>query len=111
VIFREVLVVLEVQRDERFVGEAAGCDLHVVDRAGPPASAGCCGQAAPGGGDGFIAGQDGDARQPCGQFPRRWALAADLGPLGQLTESDEGDERFAADQARGQRTGELAPVQ
>jgi hypothetical protein len=35
---------------------------------------------------------------------------ADLCPFDQLTESDEGDERFAANQARDQRTGELAPV-
>jgi hypothetical protein len=113
VIFREVLVVLEVQGGERrFVGEAAGRDPHVVDRAGPPAPAGCCGQAPPDGGDGLIAGQDGDARQPGGQFPAAVGTpAADLGPLGQLTESDEGDEGFAAGQARGQRPGELPLVE
>jgi hypothetical protein len=71
VIFGEVLVVFEVQGGERrFVGEAAGRDPHVVDRAGPPALAGGCGQAPPDGGDGLIPGQDGDARQPGGQFPR-----------------------------------------
>ena len=44
VIFGEVLVVFEVQGGERdFVGEAAGRDPHVVDRAGSPASGGCCG--------------------------------------------------------------------
>jgi hypothetical protein len=113
VIFREVLVVLEVQRGERrFVDEAAGRDPYVVDRAGPPAPAGCCGQAPPDGGDGLIAGQDRDARQPAGEFPAAVCTpAADLCPLGQLTESDEGDERFAADQARGERPGELAPVE
>jgi hypothetical protein len=113
VIFGEVLVVFEVQGGERdFVGEAAGRDPHVVDWAGPPPQAGCCGQAPPDGGDGLIAGQDRDARQPSGQFPAAVGTpAADLCPLGQLTERDEGDERFAADQARGQRPGELAPVQ
>lgn len=81
------------------------------DRAGSPASGGCCGQAPPDGGYSFIAGQDGDARQPGGQFPAAVsAPVADLGPLGQLTESYEGDEWFAADQARGQRPGELPPV-
>jgi hypothetical protein len=35
----------------------------------------------------------------------------DFSPFGQLTEGDEGDKRLAADQACGQRTGELAPVQ
>jgi hypothetical protein len=40
VMLREIPVVLEVQRCERhFVGEAACCDPHVVDRAGPPAQA------------------------------------------------------------------------
>ena len=102
VVFGEVLVVFKVQGGERdFVGEAAGRDPHVVDRAGSPASGGCCGQAPPDGGYSFIAGQDGDARQPGGQFPAAVrAPVADLGPLGQLTESYEGDEWFAADQAR-----------
>jgi hypothetical protein len=50
--------------------------------------------------------------QPAGQFPAAVGTpAADFGPLGQLTERDEGDERFAADQARGQRPGKFAPVQ
>ena len=63
---------------------------------------------APDGGHGLIAGQDRDARQLAGQFPAAVGTpAADLGPLCQLTERDEGDERFAADQARGQRPGEL----
>jgi hypothetical protein len=89
VMFGEVLVVLEVQRGEgRFVGEAAGRDPHVVDRAGPSAAAGCCGQAAPDRGNCFIAGQDRDAGQPAGQFPAAvGAPAADLSPLGQLTET------------------------
>jgi hypothetical protein len=36
---------------------------------------------------------------------------SDFSPFGQLSEGDEGDERFAADQACGQQPGELAPVQ
>jgi hypothetical protein len=89
VIFGEVLVVFKVQGGERdFVGEAAGRDPHVVDRAGSPASGGCCGQASPDGGYSFIAGQDGDARQPGGQFPA--AVRRPSGgsrPPAQLTES------------------------
>jgi hypothetical protein len=105
VMFGEVLVVLEVQRCERrLVGEAASRDPHVVDRAWPPASAGCCGQDPPDGGNCLIARQDRDARQPAGRFSTAvGAPVADLDPLGQLTERYEGDQRFAADQARGQR--------
>ena len=87
-------------------------DLQVVDRAGSRAPGGCCGQAPPDDGDGFIAGEEGDARQPGGQFPAAvGSPVADLGPLGQLTERDEGDEWFAAGQVGGQRPAELAPVQ
>lgn len=39
------------------------------------------------------------------------APVTDLGPLGQLAERDEGDHGFTADQPRGQRPGELTPVQ
>jgi hypothetical protein len=110
--FCEVLVVLEVQRCEgHFVGEAAGGDPHVVDRPGSSAQAGLCGQAAPDGGDCLVAGQDGDAGEPTSQFLAAVKTPmADLGPLGELAERYEGDERLAADQARGQRPGEPAPV-
>src|SRR5262249_36729871 len=42
---------------------------------------------------------------------RRTPQWTDLGPFGQLAEGHEGDQRFTADQAGCQRTGELGPVQ
>ena len=111
VMLGEVLVVLEVQRGERrFVGEAAGRDPHVVDRAGAPASAGCCGQDSPDGGYCLIARQD---WMPDSQLVPRGGGCPGGGsqPACQLTESHEGDEWFPADEARGQRSSELAPVQ
>src|ERR1017187_6786404 len=65
----EVLVILEVQRCERyFMGEAARRDPHVVDRTRASALECCCGQAAPDGTYRLIAWQHGNAGQPSGQF-------------------------------------------
>jgi hypothetical protein len=109
----EAFVVLEVQGGERhIVGEAAGSDPHVVDRAGSAAASGRGGQSAPGRGHGLITGQHGDLGQPRGQFAAA-ALApvADLGPPGQLAERDERDQHLAADQPGGQRSGQRSLLQ
>jgi hypothetical protein len=53
----EILVVLEVQcRERQFIGEAASCDPHVVDRTRPSAADSRCRQASPNGGHRFITG-------------------------------------------------------
>ena len=109
----EVLVVLEVQGGEReAMGEAAGRDPHVVDRSWSSAQDGCGGQSPPGGGYCLVAGQYRDVGQPVSEFlAAMLAPVADLRPLGQLSEGNEGDQRFAADQSRSKRTGERALVQ
>ena len=65
----EILVILEVQRRERYlVGEAARRDPHVVDWTRASALERCCGQAAPDSAHRLVAWQDGNAGQPSGQF-------------------------------------------
>lgn len=55
----EILVILQVQRRERhFIGQAAGCDPHVIDRPWPSTLDGRSGQAAPDGGGGLVARQN-----------------------------------------------------
>jgi hypothetical protein len=112
VMLREILGVLEVQRRERhFVSEAADGDPHVVDWPGPPAQGGFCGQAAQTVATASSPGRTGvPESQPASFLAAVRAPVADLGPLGELAERHEGDERVATDQARGQRRGELAPV-
>jgi hypothetical protein len=109
----KVLVVLEVQGGERdAMGEAAGRDPHVVDRPWSAALDGCRGQSALGGGYCLVSGQYRDVGQPAGEFLAAvLAPVADLRPLGQLSEGHEGDQRLAADQASGKRSGECSLVQ
>jgi transposase len=99
--------------NERYaMGEAAGRDLHVVDWPWSPAQDGCRGQSSPGGGYRLVAGQYRDAGQPVSEFLAAvLAPGADLRPLGRLPEGNEGDQRFAAGQARSKRAGERALVQ
>jgi hypothetical protein len=109
----EVLVILEVQRCERyFMGEAARRDPHIVDRTRASALECCCGQAAPDGTYRLIAWQHGNAGQSSGQFLAAvGAPMADFSPLGQLAEGHERDQRLTPDQSRRHGPRELAPVQ
>ncbi len=82
----EILVILEIQRCERhLVGQAARRDPHVVDRTA------AADRRPPDRGHGLVAGQHGNMRQPARQFlATAGTQVADLCPLGQLTEGDEG---------------------
>lgn len=99
----EVLIVLEVQGGERqVVGQAAGCDPHVVDRPRPSSLDGGRREPTPGCGDRLVTGYDGHCGEPGGKLaPALLAPVADLCPLGQLAEGDESNERLATDQPRG----------
>ena len=109
----EILVVLQIQcRERHLIGQAAGCHPHVVDRPRPSALDSSSGQAAPDRGGRFVAGQNRDAGQPACQFLTPPSTpVTDLGLLGQLTVSDEGDQWLMAGKTSGKWARELAPVQ